>query len=108
MLCEADGHWCSYFGEAIEDCSTDFELGNLTIEGAGDNALTEELEAVHFGLDQTAAMVATPLFPVGATEPLCCAQRFIARIDAGAVLCPWSAVAADRETASAPRSAMAA
>jgi hypothetical protein len=59
--------------------------------------LTEELEAVHFGLDQTAAMVATPLFPDGATEQLCCAQRFIARIDAGAVLCPWSAVAADRD-----------
>jgi hypothetical protein len=49
LLCDADSHWCSYFGEPIEDCSTDFELCNLTIEGAGDNALIQAFEAVHFG-----------------------------------------------------------
>ena len=73
MLCDADGYRCSYFRKAIEDCSTDFELGNLTVEGAGDNALAQEFEAVHFGLDQTATMIAAPLFPDGTTKPLCSA-----------------------------------
>ena len=71
VLCDADGDRRSYFGEAIQDCSTDFGLGNLTIEGAGDNALAQEFEAVHFGLDQTATMIAAPLLPDGATKPLC-------------------------------------
>jgi hypothetical protein len=70
-LCDADGDRRSDFGEAIEDCSTDFELGDLTIEGAGHNALAQEFEAVHFALDQTATMVAAPLLPDGATKALC-------------------------------------
>jgi hypothetical protein len=48
-------------------------------------------------IDQTAAMLAAPLFPDGATEPLCCAQRFIACIDAGTAFRPWLPVAADRD-----------
>ncbi len=59
MLCDADGHRCSYFRKAIEDCSTDSELGYLTVEGAGDNALAQEFEAV---------MGWTP--PVGIDVPL--------------------------------------
>src|SRR3546814_3772018 len=63
LLCDPDGGRGSYFREAIEDCSTDFDLGYLSIEGARCHTLTQELEAVHFGLDQTAAMIDSPLLP---------------------------------------------
>ena len=63
LLCDPDGVGSSDLREAIEDCSTDFELGFLTIEGACGKALAEQLEAVHPGLDQTAAVVTAPLLP---------------------------------------------
>ena len=83
-------------GESIEDCGTDFELGYLTIEGARHDALTEQLEAVHFRFDEAAAMIAAPLLPDGASKPFERIERFIAGSRAGAILLPWSSVAADR------------
>lgn len=82
--------------EAIEDCRTDFELGYLTIKGTRHHALTEQLEAVHFRFDEAAAMIAAPLFPDGTPKPFDRAERFIAGSRAGAILLPWSTVAADR------------
>lgn len=80
--------------EAIENCGTDFELGDLTIEGAGCDALAEQLEAVHLRLDQAAAMIAAPLFPDLSAKPFHRAERLVAGIDAGPILDPWLAIAA--------------
>jgi hypothetical protein len=44
ILCDAHSDRRSYFGEAIEDCSTEFGLGDLTIEGTGHYALVQELK----------------------------------------------------------------
>ena len=96
LLRDADGIWCADLREAIEDCSTDFELGYLTLEGAGHDALTKQLEAVHFRFDEAAALIAAPLLPDGASQPFDRTQRFIAGSRARAILLPWSSVAPDR------------
>ena len=95
LLRDADGVGCADLREAIEDCSTDFEFGYLTIESARHDALTEQLEAVHFRFDEAAAMIAAPLLPDGASKPLDRTERFIAGSRAGAILLPWSSVAAN-------------
>jgi len=97
LLCDADGVRRADLGEAIEDCSTDFELGFLTLEGACVEALAEQLEAVHLGLDQAAAVVAAPLLPDRPAKPLHRAQRFIAGLDAGAAFDPCPAIATNRD-----------
>jgi hypothetical protein len=81
--------------EAVEDCSTDFELGCLTIKGCCHDALTKQLEAVHFRFDQAAAMITAPFLPDGASKPFDRTQRFIAGSRARAIFLPWSSVAAD-------------
>ena len=63
MLYDADGIGGADLGEAIEDCSPDFELGYLTTEGAGHDALTEQFETVHFCLGKAAAVIAAPFLP---------------------------------------------
>ena len=45
-------------------------LSYLTLEGARGDALAEQLEAVHFGLDQAASVIAAPFLPDGAAKPL--------------------------------------
>jgi len=92
-----DGHRRSYFREAIEDCGTDFEFGDLAIKGTRGDALAEQLEATHLGFNQTAAVVATPFLPDCPTKPFNRAQRLIAGINAGAIFGPWPPVAADRD-----------
>jgi hypothetical protein len=89
FLRDADGIGCADLQEAIEGYSTDFELGHLTIEGARHDALAERLEAVHFGFDEAAAMIAAPLLPDGASKPFDCTERFIAGLHARAILLPW-------------------
>ena len=100
LLCDANGIRGTDLREAVEDCSTDFELGYLTIanvgEGAGYDALTEQFEAVHFRFDEAAALIAAPLLPDGASQPFDRTQRFIAGSRARAILLPWSSVAPDR------------
>ena len=96
LLCDADGIGCADLREAIEDCSADFEFGYLTIEGTRHDALTEQLEAVHFRFDETAAMVAAPLLPDGGSKAFDCTERFITGSRAGAILFPWPSVAAGR------------
>jgi hypothetical protein len=60
-------------GEAIEDCSTGFELRELTIKGASNNAFAQKFEAVGFGFDRTTLMITALLLPEGRTKPFCCA-----------------------------------
>lgn len=67
----------------------------MTLEGARGDALAKQLEAVHFGLDQAASVIAAPFLPDGAAKPLHRAQRFIAGVDAGTVLGPWLAISAN-------------
>jgi len=95
LLRNADGVGCTDLREAIEDCSTDFEFGYLTIESARHDALTEQLETVHFRFDEAAAMIAAPFLPDGASKPLDRTERFIAGSRAGAILLPCSSVAAN-------------
>ena len=90
VLCDADGIGRSNSREAVEDCSTDFDLGCLTVKGACHDPLTEQLEAVHFRVDEAAAMITAPLLPDGASKPFDRTQRFIAgsRARAGGQPCP--------------------
>lgn len=97
ILGEADGVWRSNLREAIENCSTDFDFGNLTVTATRADTLTKQLEAMHFGFDETAAMITAPLLPDGAVKPFDCAKRFIAGLHSWAILLPRSTVAADRD-----------
>jgi hypothetical protein len=83
-------------GEAIEDCSTDLELGYLTLECARDDALTEQLEAVHFRFDEAAAMIAAPLLPDVRPSRLI-ARSVSLRAFMRAILLPGASIAADRK-----------
>ena len=51
--------------EKREDSRTDLELGYLTLEGARRDALAEQLEAMHLGLDETTTVIAAPLSEIG-------------------------------------------
>ena len=59
MLCfyHGDSFGCSEFGEAVKGIDTDMEFGDLPVEFAGHEALTEELDAVHLGLDAGSPVV---------------------------------------------------
>lgn len=81
--------------EAVEDCRTGVELGCLTVEGACYDALTEQLEAVHFRFDETAAMITALFLPDGASKLFDRTKYFIADSRARAIFLPWSSVAAD-------------
>ena len=49
--------------EAIQHGGTHLQLSDLAVEVTGHDPRTEQLEAAHLGLDQTASVVAIPLFP---------------------------------------------
>ncbi|UAK23871.1 hypothetical protein K8P63_16095 [Sphingomonas nostoxanthinifaciens] len=72
-------------------------LGRLAVKGAGYDARTEQFEAVHFGLDEAAAMVATLFLPELPAEPLDGAERFVTNVDARTIFLPWRAIPADRK-----------
>lgn len=82
--------------ESVEDCGTDLEFGYPTVEGAGCNALTEQLEAMQLGLDKAAAVMAAPFLPDRASKPFDRMERFVAGVHARAALLPWPSVAANR------------
>lgn len=84
ILSDVHDNRCSGCREAIKDCSTDFELGDLTIKGARGEAVTDELEAVHLGLDQTPLVVVAPLLPDRPIKPLDGPESFIAGVVPGA------------------------
>lgn len=46
--------------EAVQDCCPDPELCDLSVEVARHDALTKQLEALHFGLDQGSSVIPAP------------------------------------------------
>lgn len=82
--------------EAVHDGDAGLDFGVLAIRVSGHDPLTEELQAVHLGLDPTSDMVAGPLFPECPAEVLSCAQDLVSRQCCGAVFFPGAAVPADR------------
>lgn len=57
-------------GEAVEDGDAGLELGDLTFEVVGGQALAEGLAAVHLGFGAASAVVAAPSSPDGSTDAL--------------------------------------
>ena len=96
VLFDAEGIGRSNLPEAVEVCSTDVELGYLTIKGCCHDALTKQLEAVHFRFEEAAAMITAPFLPDGASKLFDRTKYFIADSRARAIFLPWSSVAADR------------
>ena len=70
------------------------QFGDLSIEVAGHDTLTQQFEAVHFGLDAASQMIAAPAFPDCPSEASGRANGFIAGLNAGGVLPPWPRVPA--------------
>ena len=90
--------------EAVEDRGSDLEFCDLPFEVARHDALAQQFEAVHFGLDQTSSVIAAPVAPYGATKAGCGAQDGVAGIGTGRILFPKSAIAAGRDDGNgAPR-----
>ena len=84
------------FGEAVQDGDADLEFGGLTVEVAGGELMTEELQAVHLGLDAASAMVARPLAPERPPEARHGAQVVVASLGVRALLLPRLCVPARR------------
>ena len=81
--------------EAVHDCDAGLDFGNLAVGVSGHDPLTEELQAVHLGLDPTSDMVAGPLLPECPAEVSRRPQDLVARQCCGAVFFPGAAVPAD-------------
>ena len=64
------GLWCSEFCECIEDSSAGFDFGDLSVEVDGHETLAQQFDAVHFGFDQGASVVAAPFLPKRASQML--------------------------------------
>ena len=78
------------------------EFGDLTVEVAGGEPLTEQLHAVHLGLDAAASVVAGPPAPERPAEPLDRAQSFVAARCPGAIPLPRLGVAPGRDNGFCP------
>jgi hypothetical protein len=63
VLCDALGLGCAEAGKAVEEGGADVEIGGLTLEGAGHEALAQELEASHLGLNATSTVASAPGAP---------------------------------------------
>lgn len=50
-------------GEAVEDGRTDLQICDLPIKVAGHDALSQQLGAVHFGLDAATLVIVAPASP---------------------------------------------
>lgn len=73
------------------------KLGDLSVEVAGTDALAQELEAVHLGFRQAAAVIAAPSSPDGAAEASCGVKNVVAGASAGRVVLPGPAIATHRD-----------
>lgn len=63
-------------------------LGDLTIEIARFDALAEQLEAAHLGLNQATPVIAAPLFPDRSLQPARHPQDLVAHVGTGTVPLP--------------------
>ena len=50
-------------GEAVEHGNADLELGDLTIEVPGHEALAQQLHTMHLRLDAASAVISAPMAP---------------------------------------------
>lgn len=74
--------------KAIQQSSTHLQFGHLTIEVTCLDALAKELEAAHLRFDETASVIATPVFPYRAPESARRSQDLITRLRARAIRLP--------------------
>jgi len=56
-------------GEAVEDGRTDLDFSDLAIEVSSHDAFPQQLETMHFRLDQTALVISAPSLPDWPPEP---------------------------------------
>lgn len=73
------------------------ELDDLAVEVAEHEPLTEQLEAIHLGLDTASAVIAGPLSPERPAEAYECAQVLVAALGTWTVLLPRPGVPARRD-----------
>jgi hypothetical protein len=71
--------------KAIQHCSAHLQLSQLMIEVSRHDAFAEQLEAAHFGLNQTSSVVAAPLFPYSPLKAMRRPQDLISRLGTAAV-----------------------
>lgn len=55
----------------IESCGEHLKIGDLTIKDSSGDALSQELETVHSGLEQNATMIAASFLLDGTAKTLC-------------------------------------
>ena len=55
--------------EPVEHGRPYLQLGDLAVEVTCHDAFAQKLEAAHFGLDETAPMIAAPLLPDRPAQP---------------------------------------
>jgi hypothetical protein len=66
-------------GEAAQDGHTDLELGDLTVEVLGDEALAQQFHTKHLGFGAASAVVSAPSSPERTAEVFRRPQGLVAR-----------------------------
>ena len=89
-------------GEAVQDGRPDLKLGHLSVEVARHDALSQEFEAAHLGLDQASSVIASPAFPDSPAKTAATAQGVVARDRPCRVFLPRLAVPAGRDDRRCP------
>ena len=69
---------CAKLGEGVQDDGSCSDLGSLPVEVDSHEALAQELDAVHLGLDQETAVILAPPLPKGASQMLDSPQSVVA------------------------------
>ena len=70
---EGDSEGC----EAIEDGDPDMNFGDLAVEITSAQALSQQLDAVHFRLNAASSMITAPSFPDSPSEMPASPQSFV-------------------------------
>ena len=86
--------WRSEGREAVQDCRPDLQFGDLPVKVARHDALTEQLEAPHLGLDQASSVIPAPSPPDRAAEAAGGADGVVQGLRAGGVFQLWARVLA--------------
>lgn len=74
----------------------------MTVEVAGHDALAEELEAAHLGLDLALSVVAGPALPDGPAKAAATAKGIVAHGRPCGAFLPWLSVLAGRNDGGGP------
>ncbi len=103
-LCNSLRDGDSERGVSVESGDADLDFGDLSVEVASHEALAKQLEAVHFRLDATSAMIITPSSPQRPAQMLCGAQDVVAGPGTDGVGLPRFGVLACRNDGIGPTS----